>query len=204
MLARRLDLHREVELELLAAASCDGDEQIVATAAAALGETATDSGRAAARALLAHAVPRVRANALDALLRAGRNNPAPDPPALTLAIELKDDPHHRVRAGALRGLLISETADQVSAAANIASMLADDRPLHRLAALWAVERALVGPIGSRVGALRWNELAVRVADAAGGDAEPPIRARAHRCARRMLARLRSGWAARAAGPESAA
>lgn len=205
MLARHLELQRELELELLGAASGDAEEQVAATAAAALGEAGTASAAAAVRALLSHPAHRVRANALESMLRPGGDHadgPTLEPRTYAAAIEMKGDGHHRVRANALRGLLVTAAGYEPAAAEGLGSMLGDARPLHRLAALWAVERVLLGPTGDQIAVTRWNELSARVAGLARHESEPAVRARAERCAARMLSRMRSGWERRAPSLEA--
>jgi hypothetical protein len=194
MMARHLGLQADLELELLAAASGSSGERVCATATAALSEVDTPAAGQAVRALVRHPVDRVRANAVDGLLRSPGVG---DVAAYGAALELRGDPCHRVRASALRGLLVCARGYEPEAAESLASMLGDDRPLHRLAGLWAVERVLLGPAGGGLVASKWNELAGRVADLAKSEPESPVRARAVRCASRMLARMRSGWERRA-------
>jgi hypothetical protein len=111
--------------------------------------------------------------------------------------ERTGDPNHRVRSTALRGIL--SAGHDAAAVAGLHAMLADDRPLHRLAGLWAAERVLVGPAGMREdpGMTRWDSVAARVAEIARSEPEPPVRARAARCAAGLLARMRLGWSSRA-------
>ncbi len=210
-LARRLGLVPGIEPELLGilgkAPGDGGPERVAATAAAALGDVDTDSAYAALRAALAHPVPRVRANAVEAVGRIARRRSGAsgdlataDPDAYALLIDLKSDAQHRVRANALRALLaaaaISAPVGEPAAEDELAAMLCDDRAPHRAAALWLAERVLAGSGGS--GWRRWNQMAARVAESARIATEPAVRARAQRCARRVLAAARTDWRARAA------
>lgn len=203
MLARHLELPAEIELELLSAASGDADEQVAATAAAALGDAGTASARQALVALLDHGSARVRANAAEGIARMQRRANAGHgvPPELA---DLGRDEHHRVRSTALVGLLAAGGDERPAALDRLCAMLGDDRPLHRLAGLWALERSLLGAAGASLPRARWDELASRIATLARTEPEAAVRKRAVRCAGRMLARMRHGWAARAAGLEVAA
>lgn len=199
MVARRLAIAGMLELELLRIAasepaSCER-ERMIATAVAALGEIRTPAAMEALIACAAHPVDRIRANAVEAVLR-----PASGLELSGRLIELKDDRHHRVRANVLRALLLlpsRASAAALGAAADLANMLVDERPLHRLAGLWVVERAVMA--GSRGRALhqRWNDLASRIADLARAEPEEPIRVRAARCGRLLLMQMRSDWEQRA-------
>jgi hypothetical protein len=198
MLARRLGVTAQIELELLGAAAgatrTAAQERAVATAVAALGEVCSDAGVAAVRACTEHPLPRVRANALEALARSGAK-------AASELVEFKRDASHRVRASVLRALLHRDAGAASRAAADeLLAMLGDERPLHRLAGLWVMERVLVrGGLGEHAGAL-----ASQVALLAREEAEVPIRLRAARCARLMLAQMRQQWHQRAAALGDAA
>ena len=109
--------------------------------------------------------------------------------ACELLAGLTDDPHHRVRGSAVRGLVRYGHAS----GRELLEMLDDERPLHRLAGLWVVERASLAaqlPAG-------WGEWSSRVAEMARAEPEAPVRERARRSAARMLARMRVGWGGRA-------
>jgi hypothetical protein len=184
MAARRLGLQREVELELLMVAGSGGERE-VATAVAGLGESGSEAALVAVRACVAHGSGRVRANALEALGRGGRA-------AGAAAAELLEDPHHRARANALMCMV---RAGEAGAVGRLGGMLADRRPLHRLAGLWAVERAALSRAWTE--SADWHECTGRLAELARSEPEPPVRARAIACAAAILARMRSGWEARA-------
>ena len=145
MLAARLDLAGAIEVELLSAASgspgaIDDEHRVAATAVSTLARVDTSAAREAIAVCLDHRVDRVRANAVEAIART---------PALPLAerlAELKTDPNHRVRANALHHILRGDGTRQSltdpAAAQNVADMLADQRPMHRVAGLWLTERLL--------------------------------------------------------------
>lgn len=192
MLARRLGLARDIELELLAIAASESDEGLVATAVAALGEVGSDAARQVIAACLAHSSGRVRGNAAEALRRASAGEAV-----LQKLVELKSDQDHRARSTAIRELL--RGPGSVDATEDLAAMLRDTRPLHRLAGLWAVERLAIGAApgsGSPVAA-RWGEFASLVAKLTREEPEAPVRERAERCGARMLARVRLMWQDRA-------
>ncbi|MEX2217228.1 MAG: hypothetical protein WD749_00585 [Phycisphaerales bacterium] len=198
MLARALGLQRGVELELLAAvATTDGDDRVSATAIAALADIPTDSSREAVRRSLWHRDGRARANAVDALCR--RPTLAADPGVAGRLVELKLDPGHRARAAALRALIAPGGAGVHDGLRDLVFMLNDERPLHRLAALWAVERLALAPspLPAEVLGGRWPEIASIVAHMVGSEPEEPVRQRAERCAARLLARTRLIWRQRA-------
>ncbi|MFM9995092.1 MAG: hypothetical protein ACKVU4_04740 [Phycisphaerales bacterium] len=208
VVARRLGVAGELEQELTALVTGPGEspspppERAAAAATTALGDLDTQTARSTIHAALAHPVPRVRANAVEAFVRQGRRHgffAAPPsstigPPSKFALVELKHDRHHRVRANAIRALLDgvanASGAAAVDPGAELASMLSDDRPMHRVAALWLAERVLARGGSERHG---WNELAVRVAGLAKEEPEPAVRVRADRCARRALAAMRTRW-----------
>lgn len=200
-LAVDLGIVAEVEIELLSVLQASGHQgRRAATAAAALGHLSTSSSHDALLALLGAPDARVRANALDALVRRARWAGADDATRSrigSLAAEFRAErEHHRVRAGALRGGFLIGTAAGGAGAADIAglgAMLADDRPMHRIAGLWLAER--VAPEGPRDG---WGEIARRVSALGCDDPEPAVRVRAERCAAALMVRFRSDWASRAA------
>jgi len=205
-LARAIGVAEAIEVELLRAATgaMDGlDEEpdrwrVAATAVAALADADTTSARQAIEACLRHRADRVRANAIEASMRSARRRGH-----VTFddrLHELKLDEHHRVRATALREFLRGDgtraSLVDPSAAQGVADMLSDERPMHRVAGLWLAERLL--PTGRNASlSKRWAELSVRIAELARGDEDARVRARGGRCARRLLAQMRSGWRTRA-------
>lgn len=202
MMARRLGVQSQVELELLGVVggSVEADElgKLAAAAVSALGEAGSESAAEAVRACLGHPVARVRSNAVESLARRlrGRGDlPFCSPRLYEAMIEMKDEGSHRVRATALREILSASsptrggTGYEPTAAEGLLSMLGDDRPAHRLAALWAVERvASAGEVGDSL-ARRWDTMASCVAELTVYEGDEAVRRRAVRCARRMLARM---------------
>lgn len=196
MLVRMMGLEDQVELELLRCAT-SADEGVASAAIAALGRVPTPAAGAAVSACLVHPVPRVRANAIEATRR--RRRLALPGTATDRLIELKGDAHHRVRSTAwlvLTELRVWPGSDAREAMASLAPMLDDARPLHRLAGLWAAERAVRGGHVGEPDSL--HELASRIAAMATREREPAIRLRAAHAGAALLARLRREWGARAA------
>lgn len=163
------DLHvlAEVELELLALARSE-DVRIAATAVKALGQLDSDSSRSAVVASLRHADVRTRANAIEVLAPELIEQHRPTLEALA------DAPENRPRANAITAIA---RVDRDDAASRLDRMLTDDRPLHRLSALWAVDAAVL------------THCAERVARLARQDLSRPVRERARRTARRLLAAM---------------
>jgi len=177
LLAVRCGVAREIELELLGAVatfSQQSDElRVVATAISALGRAGTRTAREAVTRFVAHPRARVRANAIEALgIKASVHD------ALQQALS---DPAPRVRANAAVSLM--EAVPMNDAPRSVVAEMLEERSANgdRLAALWAVER------------LRLVEHACAVATiASSADVDERTRARATRCARRLLASMNSG------------
>ncbi|MBX3377227.1 MAG: HEAT repeat domain-containing protein [Phycisphaeraceae bacterium] len=192
--ARRLGLQRSIELELLSILSAAADsEAVLASAVSALGEAGSNSSAEAVELCLSHALPRIRSNAAESLVKRslGRGDLAAQSPRLyDSLIEMKSDPSHRVRASAIRAMLRAAcpewggTGFEPAAADELLKMLEDDRPMHRLAGLWAAEHAGEGESIRR----RWDQLASRVAHLAAEDPDDAVQRRAVWCARRLLSR----------------
>lgn len=168
-LVRRLQIARELELELLAAAAAD-DPRIVATAVRVLGSLDGDSAQSALIACASHADARVRANAVETL---GASN-APS----ASVIEAMGDADPRTSANAIRARMLA--GDSI-AETKLVDLLRDDDPRRRISGLWVAER------------LTPESLAERVAHLARDDDDEHVRRRAQRCARRMLANMRTSW-----------
>lgn len=165
----------------LSAACCDGlirvarsssDARVRASAALLMGAVERDGGNDACldRAfatladLLGDPDARIRANAVEALsMLRGR----------TIRLDrFAADDTPRVRANAIRhGASVSQESEDRD---DLVSMLEDDRPDHRLSALWVVSR--VRPI----------EVAERIAAIARDDRDALVRQRAKGCAIRLL------------------
>lgn len=211
-LARRLGIAGELQSEILEAASLTGgaDPRAVATAVSSLGEIEGERAAKIIAERLHDADARVRANAVEALARKTRevaDLAVGDPVAYAALIELKDDQNHRVRANAIRGLLQRPGAMiegkpvrgparvyEPAALSGLAAMLADERPMHRLAGAWLAARILPVEGRARLGP-RFGELTARVRRLAEGDADRAVRVRARQCAQRLASELRENWAA---------
>jgi len=166
-LACDLRLLPQVELELLTLARI-ADIRISATAIKTLGCLDSDSSRRAVIAGLQHADVRTRANAIEvlapALVETNR--------ATLESIARSSD--NRPRANAIAAIA---RVDRDDAAAKLERMLTDARPLHRLSALWAADITTM------------TQCATKVAALAKQDVSQPVRARARRTARRLLAAM---------------
>lgn len=168
---------------------------IASAACAALGDSRDPAAASAVKPLFTHPDARVRANAVEAAAHLARRGVLPLPAEI---LELKTDQHHRIRANALRESLHAtvEPRMQIAVADDLASMLSDDRPLHRLAGLWLASRTLVGPTRSILRA-RWTEMSNRISTLASSDTDPRVRTRAAACATAAAALTRASWIASA-------
>lgn len=170
-----------------------GELRVSATCVSALGRSRS---AASFEALLAAGLSpddRVRANALDALLRRVTRTNVPAErvgAAFDRFVELREHGHHRVRASALLGDLLTMSARRGgeakrggAATGALVGMLADPRPMHRVAALWAAERA-----SESIRRVRGEGFEGAVASMITGDVSEEVRRRARLSAARMLAR----------------
>jgi hypothetical protein len=206
-LAQRLGLALELSADLIGLinttkhtlAELTADEQVselkvVATAVTVLGRLGTAEAVHAVRVASQFDDARVRANAIDALgrrLRLALDVGHRDS-LLAQIVELKLDPHHRVRASAVRAELDSALshwpAAGAAASAAISPLLVDTRPMHRIAGLWLTER-LIATRGFEPD----HELIHHVSRLIDGDSAGPVRGRARRCASRMVGLSASEW-----------
>lgn len=202
---RRFGLHRRLAdaLLTLTAGGAGATDREVATAVAALGDpSAPPNVGEALRSCLSHPEARVRANAVEALARRARRDrtdsaqPKPALPAQVALVEFKGDGHHRVRANALRAMLV--LGDGHEAAIALGEMLRDERPGHRLAGVWLASRALTID-GRSAGARRWTELASQVVRMSRCEGDERVRRRAVVCAARVRGAV-AGRAGSYAGP----
>lgn len=187
-------------------AASPAEARALSAIVSALGYSRCDASRRLLMGCAAHADPRVRANAIDALARRARLlHPGADAPVAAILASHAGDPAHRPRASAARALLAaapwpfprpSSTRDPGERA--LLGLLHDARPMHRLAGLWLAER-----VAPRVASL--PEIVDAVASLAKAhppaDAEPrlgaALRDRARRAGERLIAEIRQGWSARA-------
>ncbi|MEQ8769898.1 MAG: hypothetical protein RIB60_05255 [Phycisphaerales bacterium] len=163
------------EQELAALLGDGARPRVAATAARALSAIPTAPARNALAGALRATDARVRANALEALVRSSRGR-------LGALVELKSDSHHRVRGAAVRAELDAATPGGLD---DVLEMLNDARSEHRLAGVWVAERALTG---RRSGPPAPGADAVldRLSAIARSDASQDVRSRALRCVRRVL------------------
>jgi hypothetical protein len=159
MLARRLRIVPLVEEQLILLAGHD-NARVASAALGALSDGRTADCSETLRAGLERTDGRVRANAIEALARAtGRE-------ALPYLAPLANDAHNRVRGNAMRALL---RLGDGAAPDRLCRMLADERPLHRVSAIWAARSAravAIAPELERMAHSEWRvELRTR-ADAA--------------------------------------
>ncbi len=142
---------------------------------------AETAGAALRQCLLAHD-GRLRSNALEALVRIRRDEPMAI--ARGTVIELKDDPHHRVRASAIRAMALLDdgVAPLTAAMAGEAAsrMLDDHRTMHRLAGVWVAER-LYGAGGLLRGSKEAAKSAATLRRRSTHEIEPRIVVRAAAC-----------------------
>jgi hypothetical protein len=173
----------------------------------ALAEVPGDEAAVALRGALQEGSPRVRSNALEALAKRERTLHE-DHGCERLCVELKNDPSHRVRGSAVRlmawrgaemgrsagGSAVLTPSGEHSGVVSrsglkvledLAAMMDDPRPMHRLAGAWATGRALTGVsgVGGRGGVLlrrdrRWPELCDRLVEVSLHDPDERVRARA--------------------------
>lgn len=201
----------------------------VASAVATLATADNDDAAAVEPVLLRAAeLPdaRVRANAIEGLLRRARTRASAQPAADTAIIELlldrATDPHHRIRANAARALLICGWAGSMedtvqhrareaalvnAGSRTLAALLADSRTMHRVAGFWLAHRlgdAVVRGTDTASGKELGTQLLDRVAHAAGRAIDPMERLWAEHARERLEGSLREQWATRAPALEEAA
>lgn len=186
---RRLGLVPHAQDVLVETIRRDQEARCVATATAALGEMRLAGAAGVITACVSHTDARVRANAIEAI---GRLSRSPGTGRLLDLKPLRDDPHHRVRANALRAMLAG--IEPAGGAASLSAMLGDERPMHRLAGVWVAQRTLTGPGRARAGE-RYPELVARVGELATSDPDVKVRRRAKACGVRLDADMRIAWKA---------
>ncbi len=169
LLADRLALLEHVEAALIDAVK-NANTALAATAVRLLAKLPGPGPASVLRLALAHKDARVRANAVEGI---AINQPAD--PKLEVLIA---DPIPRIRGNALRHVL-RRAPKNPPACAELSRMLEDARAPHRLTALWVAER------------LGHTPSARRVAEIAASDPDAAVHRRAVRCARRLLAEMRS-------------
>lgn len=182
MLVRLLGVERRFELDLIGIVQDEGAcARSRASAVAALGRVDSNAARYTLSESLGAADPRTRANAVETAAL-GRDR----------LLEFKDDPHHRVRASAVRRVLGETDADRAvwrAASGALIELLGDPRSEHRLAGAWAAQRTLRSGRRSALGGA-WGPLVARLEQLAGDDDDPRLRERAQACIERLARELR--------------
>jgi hypothetical protein len=171
-LAARLGVLDRLESELIDAA-VGADERLASKAALLLPRVDSPDVRAVLNASIDDGPARVRANAVEGLAIACPTDERLD--------GFASHSIPRLRANVIRHFLRTRPHAPESER-NLAEMLTDPRPAHRLSALWVAERSPV------------FNLVARIADMTRSDPDPQVHARARVSARLLLAAMRQGWA----------
>ncbi len=140
----------------------DSDPKVRSAAVAALGRLESRTSRRIVNDALHDIDRRVEANAVEAV--AQRRD---DDEVLRALLPKLASPDNRVRANAIKALLQLRVRD---AAETLLRMLADENRMHRISALWLIERMRLFP------------LAARVLNVAQEDRDPQVRQRARQLA----------------------
>ncbi|MGP1271946.1 MAG: hypothetical protein ACTS22_01290 [Phycisphaerales bacterium] len=183
LIARRLEVVDQLLPDLLEGAR-SADARFASACAAAVGASDRDEAGQALESLLLSPDPRVVSNAIEGLShRARRGRGRLD------GLDRVEAEHHRPVTTALLAQLRGGL-DAPQAGASVLGLLADAARDRRMAALWLVERGAreLKPAAGR----GWADIAAVVAGLARSGETAPERARATRCARRMLAEVRPG------------
>ncbi len=178
MMIRLMGLESRFELDLIALMQSEElSPQIKATAVIAMGKVESNAIKYVMSEAMGNEDPRVRSNTVEMI------DATPE-----RLLEIKSDPHHRVRATSIRRLInscdSSESTVLRNAGESLLEMLHDSDPMHRLAGVWAAQRTLTGASRVQFGAA-WKPLINQVENLASGDQEPRIRQRASRCIHRL-------------------
>ncbi len=139
-LARRLGVVRDLEIALIDQAAV-GDARVASAAVAALPDgDGSRHSRQALEAALGHDDARVRANALEALMRCDRR-------AIDRLTDLLDSRDNRLRANAVRAVLRRRGK---AGPASLRDMLGDADPLHRVSSIWVAARTREGRVAGEL------------------------------------------------------
>ena len=158
------------------------DERARANAVAAIASVDSNAARYVLSESMQSQEPRVRANAIE-------HARVP----LDRMVEYKNDENHRVRANAIRRMV--EAKDQQSstiatqAGAELAELLADPRPMHRLAGTWVAQRTVVNQGRDQLGR-HWSPIIAQLEELAATDEDVRLRDRALCCIRRLRNEIR--------------
>jgi len=131
MLARRLSLLNELELDIIVLAGAT-DSHIASAAVTTLGYAFGERSAQAIHVAMRHTDARVRANAVESLARHD------DAGMIETLAALSDHRHNRLRANSVLALLRKR---QPVGAHALRAMLADEDPMHRVSGIWVVNRA---------------------------------------------------------------
>jgi hypothetical protein len=197
MMIRMLGIEKRFELDLIGLVQSEHtDPKALASAVAALSRVETNAARYVLSESLSSKDDRTRANAIEL---------APMP--VDSFIEFRDDPHHRVRANAVRRLIGNTIARDHrvahEASGSLIELLGDPRPMHRLAGAWVAQRVVTSAARDRLGT-RWSPIVAQLEELAATDENPALRDRASRCIRRLTHEIRSGSASSARGANDVA
>lgn len=183
MLIRVMGIESRFELDLISIVQSEhSDTRTRATAIMAMGVINSNSTRYILSEAMSDRDDRIRSNAVESIQS-----------SVDQILELKSDPHHRVRGSAIRRVIRDSSPGQVaqtrSAGQALLEMLHDDRPMHRLAASWVAQRSLTGSSREAMGAT-WKPLVAEIESLATGNAESnqfgeQIQSRAYRCIHRI-------------------
>lgn len=188
MLIRVMGIEHRFELDLISIVQDEqSDARARATAVMALGANTSNAAKYILSEALNDADDRIRANAVESIRS-----------SVDQILELKADPHHRVRASAIRRVIrdadSSQTTQARLAGHALLEMLHDNRSMHRLAGTWAAQRTLTGSCREVMGGA-WKPLINEIeslassGDQESGDQSSRIRNRAQRCIHRISADL---------------
>ena len=153
------------------------------SAVAALARVDSNAARYVLSEALSDRDQRTRANAVECI--------EIDPVKL---VEYKDDDHHRVRANAVRRLILANngSSTQIDRAANesLIELLGDPRPMHRLAGTWVAQRTIAQQHREKL-SKGWRPIISQLEELASVDQDERLRSRASRCIRRLSAEIQS-------------
>lgn len=191
MLIRIMGIEHRFELDLISILQSEQcDARARATAVMALGAVDSNAAKYMLSEAISDADARIRSNAVESI------SSSPDQ-----LLELKGDPHHRVRGSAIRRVIRESGSSQLmhtrAAGQALLEMLHDDRPMHRLAATWVAQRTLTGNCRQAMGAV-WKPLVSEIESLAMRSNESceegtKIQTRASSCIHRISSDLKSQY-----------
>jgi len=172
-LVMTLGLSTELVNEL-AALSSDDDTTVRSTVMSALAAAGGPTARRIFERALLDGDARVVANAIEGLDRIGSNT------RLDALSPLMEHDDNRIRANAIRALLHRRVPE---AAGELLRMLSDPRRMHRISALWLIEK------------MRLTAMHERVRSVSEADSDPAVRRAAAQTLHRLIRRLEARGAA---------